>query len=128
MIKQALIGIACGAAVLTIGMLIGHYGITSSSAPSWVTDVAKDVDESLIEKFLSEVDNIQIQENLRWVYEWSIKILFVILIIILFVQMVKKNWKREKWEKEADYERISTYWNVQAICVLGFHIKVSQSK
>ncbi|XP_049906969.1 aminopeptidase NAALADL1 [Epinephelus moara] len=67
MIKQVLIGIVCGAVVLTVGILIGHYGITksSSSAPSWVKDVAKDVDESFIEKFLSEVDNIQIQENLR---------------------------------------------------------------
>lgn len=67
MIKQVLIGSVCGAAVLTIGILVGHYGIdkNSSSAPSWVRDVAKDVDESFIEKFLSEVDNIQIQENLR---------------------------------------------------------------
>ncbi|XP_042343889.1 aminopeptidase NAALADL1 [Plectropomus leopardus] len=67
MIKQVLIGTVCGAVVLTVGILIGHYGITksSSSAPSWVKDVAKDVDESFIEKFLSEVDNIQIQENLR---------------------------------------------------------------
>ncbi|XP_031704985.1 aminopeptidase NAALADL1 [Anarrhichthys ocellatus] len=67
MIKQVLIGILCGAAVLTVGVLIGHYGITKSngSAPSWVNDVAKDVDESLIQKFLSEVDNKQIQENLR---------------------------------------------------------------
>lgn len=67
MIKQVLICIVSGAAVLTIGILIGHYGInnSSSSAPSWVKDVAKDVDESLIENFLSEVDNIQIQENLR---------------------------------------------------------------
>ncbi|KAI3371993.1 hypothetical protein L3Q82_006863 [Scortum barcoo] len=67
MIKKVLIGIACSLAVLTVGILIGHYGITksSSSGPSWVRDVAKDVDESLIEKFLSEVDNIQIQENLR---------------------------------------------------------------
>ncbi|XP_049434697.1 aminopeptidase NAALADL1 [Epinephelus fuscoguttatus] len=67
MIKQVLIGIVCGAVVLTVGILIGHYGITksSSSAPSWVKDVAKDVDESFIEKFLSDVDTIQIQENLR---------------------------------------------------------------
>ncbi|XP_059192668.1 aminopeptidase NAALADL1-like [Centropristis striata] len=57
----------CGAVVLTAGILIGHFGITKSgsSAPSWVKDVAKDVDESLIEKFMSEVDNIQIKENLR---------------------------------------------------------------
>lgn len=72
MIKQVLISVVCGAAVLTAGILIGHYGISeSSSAPSWAKDVVKDVDESLIEKFLSEVDNIQIQENLRWVDEGS---------------------------------------------------------
>ncbi|XP_070690580.1 aminopeptidase NAALADL1 [Pempheris klunzingeri] len=67
MIKTVLIGIVCGAAVLTAGILIGHYGINKSSslAPSWVKDVTKDVDESLIEKFLSEVETIQIQENLR---------------------------------------------------------------
>lgn len=66
MIKQAVIGVLCGVAVLAVGILIGHYGISSgSSAPSWMQDVAKDVDESLIEKFLAEVDNIQIQENLR---------------------------------------------------------------
>ncbi|KAK5870874.1 hypothetical protein PBY51_003784 [Eleginops maclovinus] len=66
MIKQLLIGIVCSAAVLTLGILIGHFGInkSSNSAPSWVKDVMKGVDESLIEKFLSEVDNIQIQENL----------------------------------------------------------------
>ncbi|XP_068994611.1 aminopeptidase NAALADL1 [Embiotoca jacksoni] len=67
MIKQALIGVLCGAAIMTAGILIGHFGITksSSSEPSWVKDVAKDVDESLIQKFLSQVDPIQIQENLR---------------------------------------------------------------
>ncbi|XP_065804720.1 aminopeptidase NAALADL1 [Labrus bergylta] len=67
MMKQVLIGILCGAVILTVGILIGNYGIvkSSSSAPSWVKDVVKDVDESFIEKFLSEVDNIQIQENLR---------------------------------------------------------------
>lgn len=67
MLKQVLISVVCGAVALTIGILIGHYGITksSSSPPSWVNDVAKDVDEGLIEMFLSEVDNIQIQENLR---------------------------------------------------------------
>ncbi|XP_076587234.1 aminopeptidase NAALADL1 [Chaetodon auriga] len=67
MIKQVLIGTVCGAVVLTAGILIGHYGIpkSSSSPPSWVNDVGKDVDEGFIEMFLSQVDNIQIQENLR---------------------------------------------------------------
>lgn len=68
MIKKVLIGAFCGAVVLAVGILIGNYGITkssSSSAPSWVKDVAKDVDENFIKKFLSEVDNMQIQENLK---------------------------------------------------------------
>lgn len=67
MIKQVLISVVCGAVVLTVGILIGHYGIakSNSSVPSWVTDVTNDVDESFIEKFLSEVDNRQIQENLQ---------------------------------------------------------------
>lgn len=64
MIKELVIGIVVGAAALTMGILIGHFGITSSE-PSWVKDVVKDVDQSLIEKFMSEVDNINIQENLR---------------------------------------------------------------
>uniref|UniRef100_A0A7N8YNG2 Aminopeptidase NAALADL1 n=1 Tax=Mastacembelus armatus TaxID=205130 RepID=A0A7N8YNG2_9TELE len=32
MIKQVLIGFLCGAAILTVGILIGHYGITQSSS------------------------------------------------------------------------------------------------
>ncbi|XP_055367987.1 aminopeptidase NAALADL1 isoform X3 [Betta splendens] len=54
-------------AALTIGILIGHFGITKSgsSAPPWLQDVAKDVDESLIETFLSEVNTLRIEENLR---------------------------------------------------------------
>lgn len=67
MLKQVLIGVLCGSVVLTAGILIGHFGITKSgdSAPSWVKDAAKDVDEKLIQQFLSEVDNVKIQENLR---------------------------------------------------------------
>ncbi|XP_029915553.1 aminopeptidase NAALADL1 [Myripristis murdjan] len=64
--KEVLIGVVCSAVMLTMGILIGHFGIKDdSSTPDWVRDVARDVDESLIEKFLSEVDNMQIQENLR---------------------------------------------------------------
>ncbi|XP_061673492.1 aminopeptidase NAALADL1 [Syngnathoides biaculeatus] len=67
MIKKVLIGLLCGAAMLTAGILIGHYGIdkSSSSAPAWVRDVSRDVDEGLLEEILSEVDNVRIQENLR---------------------------------------------------------------
>uniref|UniRef100_A0A3P9NTT9 Aminopeptidase NAALADL1 n=1 Tax=Poecilia reticulata TaxID=8081 RepID=A0A3P9NTT9_POERE len=65
MLKEALIGTLCGAVALTIGILIGHFGIQKNSAPSWVNDVAKDVDEALIQQFLSEVETLQLQENLR---------------------------------------------------------------
>lgn len=60
-----MIGTLCGAVILTIGILIGHFGIKQKSAPSWVNDVAKDVDETLIQQFLSEVDTAQLEENLR---------------------------------------------------------------
>lgn len=66
MLKEALIGGVCGAVMLTVGILIGHFGIDKgSSTPSWVNDVAQDLDEGLIEQFLSEVDNNRIRENLR---------------------------------------------------------------
>ncbi|XP_038161766.1 aminopeptidase NAALADL1 [Cyprinodon tularosa] len=65
MMKEVLIGTLCGAGLFTIGILIGHFGIKKDSAPSWVNDVGKDVDEKLIQQFLSEVDAAQIQENLR---------------------------------------------------------------
>lgn len=67
MIKQVLISVVCGVVVLAVGILIGHFGIAKSgeSVPQWVNDAKKDVDESFIEKFLSEVDNFRIQENLR---------------------------------------------------------------
>ncbi|XP_068167084.1 aminopeptidase NAALADL1 [Antennarius striatus] len=61
--KVVLISIACGTVALAAGLLIGHFGI--SSGPSWVKDVAKDVEESFVEKFMSEIDNIRIQENLK---------------------------------------------------------------
>ncbi|XP_057686898.1 aminopeptidase NAALADL1 isoform X2 [Corythoichthys intestinalis] len=67
MIKTVFIGLFCGAAILTAGILIGHYGIekSSDSEPAWVKDVSKDVDERLLEEFLSEVDNVNIKDNLR---------------------------------------------------------------
>uniref|UniRef100_A0A8C5HNP5 Aminopeptidase NAALADL1 n=1 Tax=Gouania willdenowi TaxID=441366 RepID=A0A8C5HNP5_GOUWI len=67
MIKTVLVGLVCGAVALTLGVLIGHFGITnnSSSAPSWINDIGKDVDENIVEKFLSEVDRLNIEENLR---------------------------------------------------------------
>lgn len=86
MIKQVLIGILCGGGVLTIGILIGHYGIAKSSnpAPSWMKDVTKDVDESLIQRFMSEVDNMQIQENLRSVDWYNEKPLHCLIKMKIF--------------------------------------------
>lgn len=64
---KILIAVLCCAVLFTVGILIGHYAIPKSSPlpPSWVTEVAKDLDESFIDAFLSEVDNTKIQENLR---------------------------------------------------------------
>ncbi|XP_055017914.1 aminopeptidase NAALADL1-like [Boleophthalmus pectinirostris] len=66
MLKTLLIGFGCCACVLTIGILIGHYGITKpgSPAPSWANDVVRDVDENFITTFLSEVDSKEIEQNL----------------------------------------------------------------
>lgn len=64
---KILISLLCCAVLFTVGILIGHYGIPKSSSPppSWVLDVTKDVDESFIQTFLSEVDNNQIRGNLK---------------------------------------------------------------
>lgn len=63
---KILISVLCCAVLFTVGILIGHYAIPKSSTQSsWVTDMAKDVDESFIEAFLSEVDNLRIQDNLK---------------------------------------------------------------
>lgn len=62
-----LISVLCCAVLFAAGMLIGHFAIPKSSTPppSWVTDLAKDVDESLIEAFLSEVETGRIENNLK---------------------------------------------------------------
>ncbi|KAJ3603578.1 hypothetical protein NHX12_028323, partial [Muraenolepis orangiensis] len=66
MLKKVLLGVLCGAAVLTVGILLGHYGIDKgSSVPGWVGDASRDVDESLVQDFLAEVDNNQIEGFLR---------------------------------------------------------------
>ncbi|XP_051981775.1 aminopeptidase NAALADL1 [Xyrauchen texanus] len=66
MLKEVLLGLLAGAAVLTVGILLGHFAIDKgNSAPAWVQDASRDVDENMVERFLAELDNIQIQENLR---------------------------------------------------------------
>ncbi|XP_033828799.1 aminopeptidase NAALADL1 [Periophthalmus magnuspinnatus] len=67
MLKTLLIGFGCCACVLALGIVIGHFGISKPESPalSWADDVVKDVDENFITTFLSEVDNKEIEQNLR---------------------------------------------------------------
>uniref|UniRef100_A0A4W5KK64 Aminopeptidase NAALADL1 n=1 Tax=Hucho hucho TaxID=62062 RepID=A0A4W5KK64_9TELE len=66
MLKKVLLGSLGAALVLTAGILLGHFAIQKgSTTPDWVMDVTQDVNEALIQKFIAEVDNIAIQENLR---------------------------------------------------------------
>ncbi|KAM9302182.1 aminopeptidase NAALADL1 [Gastrophryne carolinensis] len=59
-------GIAGGALILAIGLLIGHFGIQKpQKTPSWVNDLTQDVDEDFIHQFMKEVDNKKIEESLR---------------------------------------------------------------
>uniref|UniRef100_A0A8C1DFW1 Aminopeptidase NAALADL1 n=1 Tax=Cyprinus carpio carpio TaxID=630221 RepID=A0A8C1DFW1_CYPCA len=64
--NKVLLGVLTGAVALTIGILLGHFAIDKgSSVPDWVRDASRDVDESIIEKFLAELDTNQLRENLR---------------------------------------------------------------
>lgn len=66
MLKEVLLGLLIGAVALTVGILLGHFGIKKgTSIPEWVHDASQDVDEKIITKLLEELDNIEIQENLR---------------------------------------------------------------
>lgn len=67
MLKEVLLCTLGGAAIFTIGILIGHFGIDNKSAPlpEWVQEVTQDVDENLIEKFIAQVDTKQLEENLQ---------------------------------------------------------------
>uniref|UniRef100_A0A4W4GKG0 Aminopeptidase NAALADL1 n=1 Tax=Electrophorus electricus TaxID=8005 RepID=A0A4W4GKG0_ELEEL len=50
MLKKVLLSGFAGLAVLAVGILIGHFGIEKgSSAPSWMSDLSRDVDEKLIQ-------------------------------------------------------------------------------
>lgn len=67
MLKEVLFGLLAGAAFFTVGILLGHFAIDKGgSVPEWVRDASRDVDESIIEKFLAELDTNEIKENLRW--------------------------------------------------------------
>lgn len=57
-------GVFGGALILAIGLLIGHFGISKTSTPSWAKDLSKDVDENFIREFMKEVDRNNIREHL----------------------------------------------------------------
>ncbi|MGH0189071.1 UNVERIFIED_CONTAM: hypothetical protein FKN15_033202 [Acipenser sinensis] len=65
MLKKILLFGVSGAALLTVGILVGHFGISQDSSPAWVNEVSQDVDEVLIEQFIKEVDNKNIEQNLK---------------------------------------------------------------
>ena len=66
MLKTVLLGSLGGAAVLTVGILLGHYAIDKGRPePSWLPDVSRDLDESLIQGFMDAVDNKKIEGFLR---------------------------------------------------------------
>lgn len=66
MLKVLLISVVCGVVFFTVGILIGHFAIDKKeSIPRWVNELKKDVDEGFIENFINEVDNRNIEENLR---------------------------------------------------------------
>lgn len=70
MLKTVLISVVCGLIFFTVGILIGHFAIEKEeSIPRWVNELQKDVDEGFIANFINEVDNRNIEENLRWVAE-----------------------------------------------------------
>ncbi|XP_075693272.1 aminopeptidase NAALADL1 [Rhinoderma darwinii] len=58
-------GVFVSVLMLAIGLLIGHFGISKTSTPSWATDLSKDVDEDFIREFMKEVDSNNIREYLR---------------------------------------------------------------
>lgn len=66
MLKKVLIGTLGGVAVLTVGILLGHYAIDKGGTmPDWLHDVSRDLDENVVREFLAEVDNKQIEGFLR---------------------------------------------------------------
>ncbi|XP_053134022.1 aminopeptidase NAALADL1 [Hemicordylus capensis] len=58
-----------GAALLTVGILLGHYAIPKDTpgpvAPGWVNGLSQDLDQAKLEDFMSQVDAANIRENLR---------------------------------------------------------------
>ncbi|EMP25813.1 N-acetylated-alpha-linked acidic dipeptidase-like protein [Chelonia mydas] len=63
-----------GALLLTVGILLGHFaipkagngqGAPSQGTPSWVQTVGRDLNESLLQSFMDQVESGKIRENLK---------------------------------------------------------------
>lgn len=67
--KYILAAVVSGAALLTIGILLGHYAIPKDtadpSAPAWVHSLSQNLDEDLLQDFMNQVEANNIRQNLR---------------------------------------------------------------
>ncbi|XP_063002312.1 aminopeptidase NAALADL1 [Elgaria multicarinata webbii] len=64
--KYVLGGVLGAAAILTIGILLGHYAIPQNEeAPGWLHSLSRDLDPALLEDFMNQVDAGRIRENLK---------------------------------------------------------------
>ncbi|KAG8445767.1 hypothetical protein GDO86_010524 [Hymenochirus boettgeri] len=58
-------GVLGGSVILAVGLLIGHFGISKETQPTWAKQLSKDVDEGFIQEFMREVDKESIGRYLR---------------------------------------------------------------
>ncbi|XP_044304287.1 aminopeptidase NAALADL1 [Varanus komodoensis] len=64
--KYILGGVLGAAAVLTAGLLLGHYAIPKAPGPAeWVHSLSRDLDPALLEDFMAQVEASRIRENLK---------------------------------------------------------------
>ncbi|XP_038643273.1 aminopeptidase NAALADL1 [Scyliorhinus canicula] len=58
-------GVLTGTAALVVGLLIGHFAIAKDGGSEQAQAPAQDIDESLIRRFMDQIDSKRIEENLR---------------------------------------------------------------
>ncbi|XP_041037770.1 aminopeptidase NAALADL1 [Carcharodon carcharias] len=63
--KSWLVALISGIAALVTGLLIGHFAIPKDGITEQGQGSTQDIDESLIQRFMGEVDNKRIEDNLR---------------------------------------------------------------
>ncbi|GCB84077.1 hypothetical protein scyTo_0024536, partial [Scyliorhinus torazame] len=57
-------GVLTGTAALVAGLLIGHFAIAKDGGPEQAPAPTQDIDESLIRRFMDQIDSKRIEENL----------------------------------------------------------------